>query len=175
MSNCWRGAVGTALTAFKVGIAWQGNPHHKNDRFRSAPLAAFTSLAQVPGIRFISLQQETGTEQLRAPTTCFAVHELGGERYDAATELLDCAAVMANLDLVVTVDSALAHLAGALGVPVWVALPGNADWRWLAVREDSPWYPTMRLFRQSQLGDWRPVFDRITHELQELLNRSPRR
>src|SRR5207248_5163020 len=87
---------------------------------------------------------------------------------------VDAAAVIKNLDLVITSDTSIAHLAGALGVPVWVALPFAADWRWLLGREDSPWCPTMRLFRQSEFGNWQPVFQRMAHEVKKLLTTTPR-
>lgn len=161
----WRNKL-APLDGCKIGIAWQGNPLHKNDRFRSAPLGAFGPLAQVTGVNLVSLQKGPGTEQL-SQTTEFTVHDLG-ECYHSATTLLETSAVLRNLDLVVTIDSALTHLAGALGVPVWVALPANPDWRWLLERADSPWYPTMRLFRQSTLGDWTDVFARMANELREL-------
>jgi ADP-heptose:LPS heptosyltransferase len=93
----------------------------------------------------------------------FPVVDLGGRLDD----LMDAAAVMMNLDLVISADTALAHLAGALGVPVWVALPFEADWRWMSGRDDCPWYPTMRLFRQHRWGDWDDVFARIAVALDE--------
>ena len=138
----WRSEL-SALDGFRVGIAWQGNPEHKKDRFRSVPLRAFAPLAAVNGIRLISLQKGPGTEQLSSP--------LSGDwnLFDAGSRLkdwADTAGLLKNLDLVVTVDTAVAHLAGALGMPIWLALPFAPDWRWLLNREDSPWYPTMRLF-----------------------------
>ena len=139
---------------------WQGNPHHKWDRWRSVPLMTFAPLAEVPGVRLISLQHGPGVEQLDALKRRVPVTQLGKE-FGATNAFMDTAAVMAGLDLVVTVDTATAHLAGALGVPVWMPLPTLVDWRWLLGRDDSPWYPTMRLFRQSHLGDWEPVFERM--------------
>ena len=163
--EAWRDRL-ASVAGFKVGIAWQGNPHHKWDRWRSVPLTAFAPLAELPGVRLVSLQQGPGSEQLRAGKARFPVTELG-ERWGASSAWADTAAVMASLDLVVTVDTAPAHLAGALGVPVWVPLPTLVDWRWLLDRDDSPWYPTMRLFRQRQLGEWEPVFARMAAELSQ--------
>ena len=154
----------SALPGFKVGIAWQGNPRNRWDRHRSAPLAEFAPLARCDGVRLVSLQKGFGSEQLPALAGSFPVIDLGPE-LDAGGAFLDTAAVIGHLDLVVTVDSALAHLAGALGAPVWVALAEAADWRWLRGREDSPWYPTARLFRQQRLGEWRGVFGRMAEEL----------
>ncbi|MGO9471288.1 MAG: tetratricopeptide repeat protein [Isosphaeraceae bacterium] len=158
---------------FRIGIAWQGNPKHKNDRRRSFPLAQFAPVAGLGGVRLFSLQMGPGHEQLSLLDDRFLVVDLGSRFGEAADSFMDAAAVMKNLDLVISVDSAVAHLAGALGVPAWVALPFAPDWRWLVEREDSPWYPTMRLFRQSRPGDWAGVFERITGELQRLLAIEP--
>ena len=144
---------------FKVGVVWQGNRGHSGDRWRSAPLAQFASLAEAPGVQLYSLQKGPGAEQ--AAGAGFPIIDLGNRLEHFA----DAAAVMMSLDLVVTVDTAAAHCAGALGVPVWVALPFAPDWRWLLDREDSPWYPTMRLFRQKQFGQWPEVFARIAAEI----------
>jgi tetratricopeptide (TPR) repeat protein len=159
------------LKGYKVGIAWQGNPHHKWDRWRSVLLTQFAPLAAVPRVRLVSLQDGPGTEQLAALAGRFAVTPPGPE-FGAAGALADTAAVIASLDLVVTVDTATTHLAGALGVPVWVPLPALVDWRWLLDRDDSPWYPTLRLFRQRSLGDWEPVFERMAAELRRRAGRS---
>jgi hypothetical protein len=151
----------------RVGIAWQGSKQHRGDRHRSVPLSRFAELAAVPGVSLCSVQKDPGREQLReGPGADLPVQDLGGLTRD---DFADTAAVLMNLDLVVTVDTALAHLAGALGVPVWVALPSAADWRWLRGREDTPWYPTMRLFRQAARGEWEPVFTRLAQALRERL------
>jgi len=147
----------------RVGIAWQGNPGNPLDRHRSIPLACFARLAALPTVRLFSLQKGAGTEQLAAAP--FAVTDYG-RRFDEATgTLMDSAAIMINLDLVICSDTVVPHLAGALGIPVWIALALAPDWRWLLNREDSPWHPTIRLFRQRRFGDWDDVFDRITAEL----------
>jgi Tfp pilus assembly protein PilF len=145
----------------KIGIAWQGNPRHRRDHQRSFRLAQLEPLAQVSGVRLFSLQKGIGTDQIAELGERFAVLDLGGR----FTDFMDTAAVMRNLDLVITLDSSLAHLAGALGIPTWVGIPIAADWRWLNEREDSPWYPTMRLFRQKLWGDWDEVFARMAGEL----------
>ena len=158
----WRDRL-AALSGFRIGIAWQGSATHQRDRDRSIPLTAFELLARVDGVSFVSLQKDAGTEQLC--DAAFEIHQLGDEWDTPSRPLVDTAAVMMNLDLVITADTALAHLAGALGRPVWVGLNTRCDWRWMQRRDDSPWYPTMRLFRQSRAGDWAEPFGRITAEL----------
>jgi len=145
----------------KVGIAWQGNPIHPRYRDRSIPLAEFSRLARLPGVRLFSLQFGAGREQLATIDQAARSVDFGDELGDFEST----AGLIANLDLVVTCDSAPAHLAGAVGAKVWVALTYACDWRWLADRTDSPWYPTMRLFRQQRVGDWSEVFRRIEAEL----------
>jgi tetratricopeptide (TPR) repeat protein len=144
----------------KIGIVWQGNPAHKDDRYRSFALTQLEPLARRPQVTLVSLQKGPGTEQIAALGGRFAVVDLG-DRLDKDGAFLDTAAIMKNLDLVVAVDSAVAHLAGALGVPIWLATSYVPDWRWLLDREDCPWYPTMRLFRQRRPGAWRDVFERM--------------
>jgi len=156
----WRGQL-AGVPGCKVGIVWQGRPSHKWDRWRSILLAQFAGLAQVPGITLISLQVGPGSEQ--RVTVPFTVTDLGGQLDPASLE--DLAAVLVNLDLVVTIDTAAAHLAGALGVPVWVLLHAVPDWRWLLEGEGSPWYPGMRLFRQTRQGEWTDVFERLAAEV----------
>ncbi len=154
--------------AFNVGIGWQGSRGYSFDRDRSIALARFAPLAAVQRVRLFSLQKYDGIEQLADVADRFAVHDLGPELDEQTGAFMDTAAVMKNLDLVVTSDTATAHLAGALGVPTWLALPKTPDWRWFLDREDSPWYPTMRLFRQREAGDWPDVFARIAAALDEL-------
>jgi Tfp pilus assembly protein PilF len=153
---------------FKVGIAWQGNPGKPFDSHRSMPLAHFAPLADVAGVQLISLQKGPGAEQLGGWPGHQAPATLGDSFDEAAGAFMDTAAVMQNLDLVISSDTAVPHLAGALGVPVWVALPLASDWRWLVHREDCPWYPSMRLFRQTRYGDWEGVFAHIAAELRVL-------
>ncbi|HKI33695.1 MAG TPA: tetratricopeptide repeat protein [Gemmataceae bacterium] len=153
---------------FKIGIAWQGNRDHPEDRFRSVPLSRFAPLAR-EGVQLISLQLGAGREQIDDLGGQFSVAELAPRSQESSWTFLDDAAVMKGLDLVVAVDTAVAHLAGGLGVPVWIALAFAPDWRWLLHREDSPWYPSMRLFRQTRFGEWDDVFERMGDELSKLL------
>jgi tetratricopeptide (TPR) repeat protein len=146
---------------FKIGIAWQGSRDNPDDYRRSAPLEAFQPLAKLPGVHLFSLQKGPGGEQLRRVAHAWPITNLAGRLDEGTGAFMDTAAVMKQLDLVVTVDTAIAHLAGALAVPVYVALAFVADWRWLVNRDDSPWYPTMRLFRQRERGAWSEVFSRI--------------
>jgi tetratricopeptide (TPR) repeat protein len=162
----WRQEL-SRVGGFKIGIVWQGSPAHRGDKHRSVPLTQFAPLAGVKGVHLLSLQVGAGTAQLAALGDRFPVTDLGRQFEPASFQ--DVAAVVKNLDLVVTVDTAIAHLAGALGVPVWIALPFSPDWRWLLDREDSPWYPTMRLFRQKRLGDWDAVFQHLAEELARLV------
>ena len=164
----WRERL-TDGPALKVGIAWQGNPKHNRDRDRSFPLIHFERLAAIEGVRLFSLQKGIGVKQIRELASRFPLVELGDELDPDQLVIQDTPAVMMNLDLVITPDSMLAHLAGALGVPVWIALPFSPDWRWLLDRDDSPWYPTARLFRQGERGRWDHVFDRIARALAEMV------
>jgi len=164
----WRDRL-AAIPGFKVGICWQGNPQNTNDRRRSVPLTQFAPLAAVPGVRLVSLQHGPGSEQLTALAGPWTIVDLLGQAEESAQGWVDSAALVRALDLVITVDTAVVHLAGALGVPVWVALPFVPDWRWLREREDSPWYPTVRLFRQTTLGDWDTVFAHMAAELAKRL------
>ncbi len=157
------------MRRFRIGIAWQGNPHHKLDRQRSMPLTSFAPLAAVGRVQLISLQYGAGTDQLRSLAGQFPVLDLESRLGDASESFGNIAGIMKNLDLVISCDSAIAHLAGALGVPTWVALPVARDWRWLLERADSPWYPGMRLFRQTEAGRWGDVFERMAGELGTLV------
>jgi tetratricopeptide (TPR) repeat protein len=159
----WRGRL-AAFAGFKVGIAWRGSGSNRSDPRRSFPLEAFEPLARVPGVRLISLQKGKGAEQLPALAGRFPVAELPGLD-EARGPFMDSAAVLLCLDLVVCCDTALGHLAGALGVPCWLAMMCVPDWRWLLGRDDSPWYSHHRLFRQEQPGDWDDVFRRIAAAL----------
>jgi tetratricopeptide (TPR) repeat protein len=163
----WRAELGAAR-GLHVGIGWQGNPRHGADRRRSMPLAFFRPLAEVPGVRLYSLQKGPGAEQLRGPDGQFPAEDLGA-RLDEVAGFIDTAAVMKCLDLVIVSDTSLAHLAGALGVPVWLALSCPPEWRWLLDRSDSPWYPTARLFRQPRPGAWAEVFEEMAAELPRLV------
>ena len=155
----WRAALGV-YPGVKVGIGWRGNPKHPQDCHRSIPPERFEVLAALPGVRLVSLQ--TGE---RAPEVVNAI-EPTGTLESAPLAFEESAALIEALDLVVTCDTVIAHLAGALGRPVWIALPLVPDFRWLLGREDSPWYPTARLFRQVRLDDWRELFGRVAAALE---------
>jgi tetratricopeptide (TPR) repeat protein len=159
----WRGEL-PAGGPLKVGIVWRGSPMHRRDRRRSIPLEHFAPLASIDGVQLYSLQVGGGNDELRTFSAADRVIDLAGR----IESFQDTAAIMRNLDLVVSCDSAPIHLAGALGVNVWAALPFSADWRWLSGREDSPWYPTLRLFRQTALGDWSAVFAALIERLRRL-------
>jgi tetratricopeptide (TPR) repeat protein len=158
----WRPKIGAAGER-RVGIVWQGSADHHRDRLRSFRPECFLSLARIPGVRLYSLQKGPGREQLSELHQACEVVDLA----DELTTFAETAAAMANLDLIISCDSAPAHLAGALGLPVWVPLPFVPDWRWLLGRDDSPWYPTMRLFRQQESGNWTGVFERMVAEWAE--------
>lgn len=161
----WRDRLGAG---FKIGIHWQGNPRMVQDRIRSMPLTAFAPLADIPGTRLISLQKMPGARQI-AETEFRARIETPLDDADIGpSAILDTAAVLMNLDLVVTSDSMIPHLAGALGRPVFLALMHVPDWRWQLSGEDSPWYPSMRVFRQPAPGDWTDVFRRIAQAVRTL-------
>jgi tetratricopeptide (TPR) repeat protein len=161
----WRERIGSG--GQRIGIAWQGNPRYGADHRRSVPLRYFAPLAAAPGVRLISLQAVHGLDQLATLPEGMTVETLGDAITANADGIAEVAAAMSGLDLVVSSDTAVAHLAGALGRPVWLALSDDPDWRWLTDRADSPWYPTMRLFRQTVRGDWDGVFARIAAALKE--------
>lgn len=158
----------------RVGLVWRGNPNNLSEPWRSMDLSTVAPLAQIPGVRLYSLQVGDGAEQAKHPPEGMSLDgrdsgstlvHLGNQLTDWATT----AAVMAELDLIVSVDTGAAHLAGALGRPVWVLLPRVAEWRWIEGRDDSPWYPNvMRLYRQENLGDWMPVVERVADHLRRL-------
>jgi len=159
----WRKRIGPE--GLKVGICWQGSTG-PIDAGRSVPLTAFRSLSEIPGLRLISLHKGEGESQLRDPGAQMTVVTLGPD-YDAGADaFVDAAAAIMCCDLVITSDTAIAHLAGALGARTFVALKHLPDWRWLLTREDSPWYPNMRLFRQTSPGDWDGVFKAIKQALE---------
>jgi hypothetical protein len=149
--------------ALKVGLVWAGDPGHLRDRYRSIPLARLAPLGRIANVRFFSLQKGRGAEELDAAARELQVINLDTDLRNFA----DTAAVISLVDLVICVDTSVAHLAGALGKPVWVFVPKPSDWRWLEAREDSPWYPTMRLFRQNRPGEWDDVIERVKAALDE--------
>jgi hypothetical protein len=183
----WTSDIRHRPSAFLVGICWQGNPAYGFDRQRSIPLSQFAPLAKLQGVRLISLQKGPGTEQLERMkdgsgrlkdeggrmkieevadfSSSFIIHPSSFHIDEASGPFMDTAAIMRSLDLVITSDTAVAHLAGALGVATWLLLPLVPDWRWLLKREDSPWYPSMRLFRQMKDGCWEAIFQRVADAL----------
>jgi tetratricopeptide (TPR) repeat protein len=166
LADEWRQRIGDH--GLKIGICWQGAPFSKVDRGRSVPLRCFYQIAILPGVRLLSIQKNHGLDQLSNLPSGMMVENLGAEFDSGRDAFIDAAAVMSCLDLIVTSDTSIAHLAGALGRPVWVVLQHVPDWRWLLDRSDSPWYPTMKLYRQSVRGDWDGVFDRIAEDVAKL-------
>jgi tetratricopeptide (TPR) repeat protein len=160
----WSDKVKNDNARLKVGIVWSGNPKNKADQFRSIPLESFLQLWKIAG-GYYSLQKGEGSSQVKKLSEMFKLIDYTDEIHDFS----DTAALIENLDLVICVDTAVAHLAGALGKPVWTLLPFNPDWRWMLNREDSPWYPTMRLFRQLSPGDWGSVMDNVEKELWKIM------
>jgi tetratricopeptide (TPR) repeat protein len=163
LAERWRARL-SADTNFKIGIVWAGRPTHEDDRNRSAVLSDFLKLTLIPGISLYSLQKGVQAEIFATLPSDTAVINLDLELDDFA----DTAAAITHLDLVISVDTSVAHLAGALGKAVWVLLPFAPDWRWLTERENCPWYPTMRLFRQPKFGDWDGVFAQVSSALTKL-------
>jgi len=165
--NHWRERV-AEFRGFRIGINWRGRSGQGRFRHRDIPLEYFARLAQVPGVQLFSLQKGAEREELVGAGGGPPIIDLAGDADEAHGQFMDTAAIMMNLDLVITSDTSIPHLAGALGVPVWLALPHVPDWRWLLNRNDSPWYPTMRLFRQNRAGDWAGVFEEIEAALQRM-------
>ena len=153
----------------RIGIAWQGNPQASMDKARSVPLRAFAPISALPGLHLFSLQKHDGLDQLASLPAGMRVEAFGPD-FDAGPDaFLDTAAVMMSLDVVIACDTSVAHLAGALGRPTWVVLSHNPDWRWLTERNDSPWYPTARLFRQGAPGDWQGAMCEIAAGLAQMV------
>jgi hypothetical protein len=151
-------------SALRVGLVWRGNPRFENDADRSLPsLELLVPLAKVAGVSFVSLQKGPGEDEARCPPAGLELLALG----DAIGDFADTAAIISQFDLLISVDTAVAHLAGALGTPCWLLLPDyRTDWRWLTGRSDSPWYPqTMRLFRQPAGAGWPPVVAAVAEAL----------
>jgi ADP-heptose:LPS heptosyltransferase len=142
-------------------VAWSGNPLHDDDRRRSIPLDKFARLFGIPGVTVAILQKF----RREADAAILAAHPSLDDRVRDASDFAATAAVVAGLDLVISIDSAVAHLAGTLGVPVWVLLPHTCDWRWDTGRADTPWYPSAKLYRQPRVGDWDSVLDEVARAL----------
>jgi len=152
---------------FKVGIVWSGDPRYGNDNARSCPLEHFASLAKLESVQLYGLQKGPAAARAEELAGIVPVENLG-EQFEDFT---DSAAVVKNLDIVISVDTAVLHLAGAMGKPTWALLPFAPDWRWMLNRQDSPWYPTMRLFRQKKWGQWGTVFQSVAAELKILVGK----
>jgi len=162
----WAERISAMGPGLKVGLCWAGKPSHGNDRNRSMSLATLNPLATVGGVHFLRLHKGPSPQSRECdlkPLDCTA---------DLA-DFADTASLVMNLDLVITVDTSIAHLAGALGKPTWLLLPFVADWRWLLDRTDSPWYPTIRLYRQSTPGDWKSVVERVGNDLKAKMIGAP--
>ncbi len=162
-----RGSAGCAgsdgrVPGLRVGLAWAGNPQYRSDEQRSMPLRALLPLADVPGISWFSLQMGPACRQMSGAKLPLI------DASFASRDMAETAALVATLDLVITVDTSIAHLAGAMGVPLWVVLPQLADWRWMDARDDCPWYPQARLFRQPTAGDWAAAVERVRCALEKL-------
>jgi tetratricopeptide (TPR) repeat protein len=170
----WRETLKT-LSGYRIGINWRGRAGIGPWRQRDLPIELFAALGNIEGVRLVSLQKEDTESKVQGPKSNVKAQSTILDLGEIDTEhgpFMDTAAIMMNLDLVITSDTSVAHLAGALGVPVWVALPLTSDWRWLMDRRDSPWYPTMRLFRQRKIGDWSEVFEEIEVALRERVSNS---
>ena len=163
MVEYWRSALDRTLpkSKLRIGINWQGNPDHQADMFRSFPLNALKPLAQLEDAVLLSLQKGHGVEQLKQWQENKIIYCLPDDVDQTSGAFMDTAAIIKSLDYVVTSDTALAHLAGALGVKTCVVLGFTPDWRWLLSRDDCPWYPSLKLFRQNKIGDWGPVIDEV--------------
>jgi hypothetical protein len=161
LSSRWRERLPN--DGLKVGLVWSGLPTHPRDRIRSIPLSKLSALAPIPKVNFISLNKNRIAQEKRE----FELLDWTDELHDFA----ETAALIENLDLVISIDTAVAHLAGAMGKPVWVLLPLVPDWRWMLDRDDSPWYPSVKLFRQASAGDWDGPVERIAQELTTWISR----
>ncbi len=156
---------------FKVGICWQGNSNYSTPFLRAVVAQKSVNVNQllplntIPGVSLYNLQKVTGEDQLKTLSPDFKLYTFDGDFDSSHGRFMDTAAVMKNLDLVITVDTSICHLAAGLGIPTWNILPNPADWRWMINRTDTPWYPTIRLFRQPTIGDWDSVINEIVHEL----------
>jgi Flp pilus assembly protein TadD len=159
----WSARLGSG-PEIKVGLAWSGNPTHERERYRSITLDTLAPLRDVPGVRWFSLQKGAAEADAERRPSALPLSNLAPDLRD----FCDTAAAIARLDLVLCVDTFVAHLAGAMGKPVWMLLPTPSDWRWLRGRDDSPWYPSMRLFRQRGRGDWADVILRVKSALSGL-------
>jgi len=178
--NYWRKKLAND-SHFKIGLCWQGNMQYPTASLRrsvaekSISVDHFRPVSQLPGVSLYSLQKINGTKQLDTLDDAFVIQIFGPDFDKSNGRFMDTAAIMKNLDLIITVDTAIAHLAGALGTPVWVLLPQPADWRWMLERTDSPWYPTMHLFRQNKSGNWKALIEQMVQKLQYIIPQSTKK
>ena len=163
----WQDRIKSVTSSAKIGLVWAGDPKLKFGHSRSCPIEAFSSLAELDDIIFYSLQKGEASEHATNPPKGISLADYTEDIHDFS----DTAAIISNMDLIISVDTAVAHLAGALGKPVWILLPFVPDWRWMKDREDSPWYPTMRLFRQPSSGDWQSVMVHVEKALKKFLHK----
>jgi tetratricopeptide (TPR) repeat protein len=168
LCDYWRKKL-ESIQGFRIGINWHGRAGRRESLRRDVPPACFTALANLPDVSLISLQQNVGRDELKQVGERVPIVNPGDDLDTAHGAFMDTAAIMMNVDLLVTSDTSVAHVAGALGVPVWVMLPFVPNWRWLLDRTDSPWYPTMRLFRQASPGDWDGVMTEVGGALENVL------
>lgn len=185
LTQYWKEKMGSGLSsealakgegqAFKIGICWQGNSNYSTHFLRTAvaaksiQLQQFMPLFNVPNIVVYNLQKTTGEEQTKTVKECPSFISFDNDFDGSHGRFMDTAAVIKNLDLMITIDTSMAHLAGGLGIPTWILLPEPADWRWMIGRLDTPWYPNVRLFRQPTAGDWESVINTVINELKKLL------
>jgi tetratricopeptide (TPR) repeat protein len=161
----WKNKIQKDNSTLRIGLVWSGNPKNIILKNKSFPLETFMPLGELHKVAFYSLQKGDASEQAKNPPEGITLIDYT----DEISDFSDTAALIENLDLVISVDTAVAHLTGALGKPIWTLLPFSPAWRWMLNREDSPWYPTMRLFRQPLPGDWESVIVRVKDELRQLL------
>ena len=150
----------------RVGLVWSGNPKHRNDHNRSTSLRTLSGILDVDAT-FVSLQKDPRPDDKKALLELPDIIDVAAD----LTDFAETAALLRCLDLVITVDTSVAHLAGALGCPTWILLPYTPDWRWLLGRDDNPWYPTVRLFRQPKPRDYDSVIDRVRAELTAMISK----
>ncbi len=160
----WRNRLGPAEQSLRIGLVWAGNPNYRNDQNRSVPLRAISKHLAIPGVRYFSLQKDANPADIATDAQNLQMLDLTAQIGDFA----DTAALISNLDLVIACDTSVAHLAGAIGKPVWILLPYAPDWRWMLHRSDSSWYPTAKLFRQATPGDWNAPLKEVASQLSEL-------
>lgn len=169
----WRERL-SQLTGARVGLCWQGNPRYRDDHLRSIPLEAFEPLMEQEGVSFVALQKEDGLGDLGTLAQRWPLTDWSAELDRDHGSFVDSAALISELSLVITSDTSIAHLAGALGRPVWLLLADVCDWRWGLESTETPWYPTMRLFRQRRSGDWAEVMGRVRQALGDQLRKTSR-